>query len=85
MDKDDITVLAFANALSFLLREGEGIITQAECENGMQKFLVWREEGLIKIDECKIDKPVGSMLWIYDNKENAIVKATLNQEEYLEN
>lgn len=83
MNKDTIAVRAFANALSFMLNESEGIIVQAENEeNIVNKYLVWRSEGKIYIDETKIDKEVGRKFWMHGSIEECITKATLDGGEF---
>jgi hypothetical protein len=77
--------LAFANALSFLLQEGEGIVAQGEnSDKEMLRFLVWRAKGKIRVvlaDEY--DKPVGTMFFIHESAEDCILAAALSGGEFI--
>lgn len=76
----------FANALSFLLEEQEGIIAQGEDEDGkMHKFAVWKEKGMIRAAEAdSIDASVGSRFWNHEDKGDAITEAINSGTEFYE-
>lgn len=77
--------LCFGNALSYLLKDGEGIIAQGEDSSYiMHKFLIYRYDKKIRISSAdKIDKPVGTKFWIHNTKEDAIIAAAINGEEFI--
>jgi hypothetical protein len=71
-----------SNALSYFLRENEGIVCQGEDEDGkMSIYLIYHKQGLIKY--CKDDNrftfgDVGKMFWMHDDEVEAIVAAALD-------
>ena len=77
--------LAFANALSFLLLEQEGIIVQGEdADHKMHKFLVYRYEDKIRVQlGNEIDKEVGTKFMLHDHEQDAILAAALSGSEFI--
>jgi len=76
--------LAFANALSFFLREGEGIVAQGETwDHKIHKFLVHKSESKIRVSLDDTGKPVGSLFWMHDTPEDTILGAALDGGEFI--
>lgn len=77
--------LAFGNALSFLLEEGEGIIAQGEtADKKMHRFLVWRHNEKIRVAlGDHIDKLPGSRFRTWGTSEDTIFNAALEGGEFI--
>jgi hypothetical protein len=70
-----------ANALSFFLRENEGIVAQGEDEDGkMVIYLIYSKNGMIRYsnDDRFTFNDVGKMFWMHEDEVEAIIAATLD-------
>lgn len=77
---DEKTVmLSFANALSYMLKDDEGIVCQAEMsDKQIHKFIVFRKDGkIVALRADDFSEPLGKkiMVSLYDDKEEALLEA----------
>jgi hypothetical protein len=73
----ELMLNSFANALSYLLKEKEGIVVNGKDSNDiMQKIIVRKTDKQILIEKTEtINLPLGSLIWFHDSAEDAILDA----------
>jgi hypothetical protein len=64
------TALMFANAISFLLHESEGVVIEMKTEKGIEKFIVFVKNGDVNIAPCDEDYDSGQFVMITDINPN---------------
>jgi hypothetical protein len=73
-----VAARCFANALSFLLEDNEGIVAQGRDEDGqICKFAVWSENEKIRFQQVDQSLSIGRKFWMHNDESEAITKATI--------
>jgi hypothetical protein len=71
-----------SNALSYYLKDTEGIVCQGEDEDGiMQIYLIHRKDNQIIYSKGSANftkKDVGKLFWVHESEADAIVAATID-------